>query len=255
MSTNQNTNALYSSEFFTLHYDDIVHTMNRTSLGKARYNVVADVVGGPILFMGVGTGTGILDLCESGHEVTALDYSQMMLDEFQKLLDKHPQYTCYPVKGDQAEPPVGDKKFKMIIFAGTQLFHIPPERVQLCIQNCARLLAPRGVIYSDSLLNMCSKGFHDQEVHFTAENHPVLKSVSTNGVTTDGESTETITVQTHTGETHYFKWTYYVTSKEQVEAFIEEAGLQNNLHSEYSLPPSGANRLELILTKRNSPTN
>eukprot|EP01127_Copromyxa_protea_P006212 TRINITY_DN16022_c0_g1_i1.p1 TRINITY_DN16022_c0_g1~~TRINITY_DN16022_c0_g1_i1.p1 ORF type:complete len:245 (-),score=41.16 TRINITY_DN16022_c0_g1_i1:118-789(-) len=223
--------------------------MGRSHTGKAHYNILANTLGGPVLVMGVGTGAGLIDLCSSGCEVTALDYSQQMLDQFQKRLDQNPQCKCKLVQGDQAEPPLKEK-FKLIVFSGTQLFHVPSERVRLCLKNCAELLAPGGIIYSESHVFMCSKGFSSDEEVFVVEDHPVLESITTKNVTVNEETTETMTVTTKTGEIHQFSWTLYILPKANLQGFIEEAGLCALSRDSFPLPPLPPNRMEYFLAKK-----
>ena len=98
--------------------------------------------GGPVLELGVGTGRLAVPLAGRGVRVTGVDSSAAMLDQ---LAAKSGGAAVEGVLGDMTDPPVGDRRFAVILVAYNTLFNlVDPGQQARCFQQAAARLAPGG---------------------------------------------------------------------------------------------------------------
>lgn len=105
--------------------------------------LVAEVGGGPVLELGVGSGRLALPMAERGLEVHGLDSSPAMLE---RLRAKPGGDAILTTVGDMATIPLTDPPpFAVVLVAFNTLFNLTNEGDQRrCLTRVAELLAPQG---------------------------------------------------------------------------------------------------------------
>ncbi|MGV3759025.1 MAG: class I SAM-dependent DNA methyltransferase [Actinomycetota bacterium] len=105
--------------------------------------IAAEVGGGPVLELGVGSGRLALPLVARGLEVHGLDASAAMLE---RLRAKPGGDSIVTTLGDMAAIPLVDPPpFAVVLVAFNTLFNVPSEEGQRrCLARVAALLAPNG---------------------------------------------------------------------------------------------------------------
>ncbi|MGE3619017.1 MAG: class I SAM-dependent methyltransferase [Acidimicrobiia bacterium] len=113
--------------------------------------VAAEVGGGPVLELGVGTGRLALPLAERGLEVHGVDASAAMLD---RCRAKPGADRLHLSLGDMAELALVDPPaFAVVLVAFNTLFNLPAEADQRrCLARCAALLAPGGALLVEAFV-------------------------------------------------------------------------------------------------------
>lgn len=98
--------------------------------------------GGPVLELGVGTGRLAIPLAATGVAVTGVDTSPAMLA---RLAAKPDGERVEAVLGDMAEPPVGQRRFALVVAAYNTFFNlIDPGAQQRCLHAVGGHLAHGG---------------------------------------------------------------------------------------------------------------
>lgn len=98
--------------------------------------------GGPVLELGVGTGRLALPIAALGLEVVGVDASPAMLE---RLAAKPGGAAVEGLLGDLADPPVGGRRFAVVLVAYNTLFNLTEPGAQAgCLRAVARLLLPGG---------------------------------------------------------------------------------------------------------------
>lgn len=134
-------------------YYDLEHSGFRDDLDLLLS--IADIVGGPILEMGCGTGRILVPLAEAGHDVTGIDQSPAMLDRARSALaEVQPEGTVSVMRGsmlDADTAPGGP--FGLVIFSLNALMHLPATSEQReALAAAFRVLDPRGQLVLDLML-------------------------------------------------------------------------------------------------------
>lgn len=115
---------------------------------------IADIVGGPILELGCGSGRVLLPLAEAGHDVTGIDQSPSMLERARAALSEHPtQGTVSILQGSMREADsVPGGPFGLVIFSLNALMHLSAAEQQVALGAANRALDPRGQLILDLML-------------------------------------------------------------------------------------------------------
>jgi ubiquinone/menaquinone biosynthesis C-methylase UbiE len=111
--------------------------------------------GGPVLELGVGTGRLALPIADLGLEVVGLDAAPAMLERLRAKAGTRP---IEALLGDMAAPPVGDRRFSVVLVAYNTLFNlIELEQQQRCLANVARCLLPGGSLLVEAFVPAASE--------------------------------------------------------------------------------------------------
>lgn len=141
-------------ERFASVYDDWYDGITDASACAALVAELADTDrhagGGPVLELGVGTGRLALPLAELGLGVVGVDSSPAMLAA---LAAKPGGAAVEAVLGDMADPPVGDRRFAVVLIAYNTLFNlVDVADQQRCLRNVASLLLPGGSLVVEAFV-------------------------------------------------------------------------------------------------------
>lgn len=100
---------------------------------------------GDAIDLGAGCGFASIPLAEAGFHVTALDFSQPMLDELRR---QDPAHRIETITGDILDFPLwAGKKPGLITCLGDTLTHLPdPEAVRALFRQCHAELVPGGML-------------------------------------------------------------------------------------------------------------
>jgi hypothetical protein len=71
--------------------------------------------------------------------------------------------------------------------------------------------------------------------------------VTSKSETVDGAATETLIIKTKTGAIHEYGWTLFTLSQEQLDAYVDDAGLECLDRSQFPSLPLHEGRLEMFL--------
>ncbi|MDQ8181758.1 class I SAM-dependent methyltransferase [Pelagicoccus sp. SDUM812005] len=112
----------------------------------AFYRWFVDLVEGPVLDLGCGTGRVLLPLAESGREVVGLDGSQAMLDLCAAGLAERGA-SAELVRGDMRDFDLGEKRFGAILIPGFSIqMLLEGADVDACLACCRRHLREDGLL-------------------------------------------------------------------------------------------------------------
>lgn len=105
---------------------------------------------GPVLELGVGTGRLAIPLAESGLAVAGVDSSPAMLD---RLRSKPGGQRVEALHGDMADPPVGDRRFRLVVVAYNTLFNLTePGDQAACFVRSAEVLDDEGLLVVEAFV-------------------------------------------------------------------------------------------------------
>lgn len=131
-------------------YEGITDARSCASLVADLADLGHDAGGGPVLELGVGTGRLAVPIAELGIEVVGVDASVAMLD---RLAQKATGASVEGVLGDMVDPPVGDRRFAVVLVAYNTLFNlVDPADQQRCLRNAARCLLPGGSVVVEAFV-------------------------------------------------------------------------------------------------------
>lgn len=131
--------ATYGERFADV-YDDWYADLTDTDACVAALAELA--AGGAVLELGVGTGRLAIPLTAAGATVTGVDTSPAMLD---RLAAKPGGDRVQGLIGDMVDPPVGPRRFNLVVIAYNTLFNLTGDNAQQrCLQAAARLLDDGG---------------------------------------------------------------------------------------------------------------
>jgi len=109
-----------------------------------------DLGGGPVLELGVGTGRLAIPIAALGLEVVGVDASAAMLE---RLAAKAGEGSVEAVLGDFTDPPVGDRRFAVVLVAYNTLFNLTQPGAQArCVERVAQLLVPGGSLLVEAFV-------------------------------------------------------------------------------------------------------
>jgi SAM-dependent methyltransferase len=133
-------------------YDDWYGDVTDAAACTARLaELVAEVGGGPVLELGIGSGRLALPLAARGVEVHGIDASQAMLD---RLRAKPGADALTLVEGDMADLDLGDGPRYSVVFAAFNTFFNlgSAEAQQRCFARVAARLAPGGLFVLEAFV-------------------------------------------------------------------------------------------------------
>ncbi|MDQ8187630.1 class I SAM-dependent methyltransferase [Pelagicoccus sp. SDUM812002] len=108
------------------------------------YQWFVDLVDGPILDLGCGTGRILLPFAEDGKEVVGLDGSQTMLDLCASRLESAGA-TAELVRGDMRDFDLGDRRFGSILVPGFSVQMLLEDvELEACFDCCRKHLREDG---------------------------------------------------------------------------------------------------------------
>jgi ubiquinone/menaquinone biosynthesis C-methylase UbiE len=141
-------------ERFAAVYDEWYGGITDAAACAALVSELADLAhdagGGPVLELGVGTGRLAIPIAELGLEVVGIDASPAMLDQ---LREKRGGASVEAVLGDMADPPVGDRRFAVVLVAYNTLFNlIEVEAQRRCLARAAERLLPGGSVVVEAFV-------------------------------------------------------------------------------------------------------
>lgn len=141
--------ATYGDRFAPV-YDDWYDGITDADQCAALIAELADLGGGPVLELGVGTGRLALPLAALGVHVVGVDSSAAMLD---LLAAKAGGSSVEAVLGDMAQPPLGDRTFAVVLIAYNTLFNLVDlADQQRCLADAAARLVPGGSLVVEAFV-------------------------------------------------------------------------------------------------------
>lgn len=145
--------STYGDRFASVYddwYGDITDVDACAALVADLADLGHDAGGGPVLELGVGTGRLAIPLAALGVQVVGVDSSTAMLDQ---LVAKPGGDAVEVVRGDMADPPLGDRSFAAVFVAYNTLFNlIDPEDQRRCIAAAAERLLPGGSLVIEAFV-------------------------------------------------------------------------------------------------------
>lgn len=135
--------STYGDRFADVYDDWYAGVTDAEACADRVATIVAEVGGGPVLELGVGSGRLALPLAARGLEVHGLDASGAMLE---RLRRKPGGDAVITTLGDMAAIPIVEPPpFAVVLIAFNTLFNLPTETAQRrCLTRVAEVLAPHG---------------------------------------------------------------------------------------------------------------
>jgi len=230
MSTESYT---YNDFLFAQLYDQIIEQLGRSN-SKAGLEFIpqcAALFGDSVLEMGCGTGLNLLPLAEMGCSIVGLDNSAAMLKILeQKLSQVKPEVAqrVELVEGDMVNPPIHQKKFRLIIFAQGQFLHLQTDAQRLaCLKSTHNLLTDDGVVL------ICNPSFTEVETWDEWREQPgqdneewlLLTRCGWKGNTFEEEFK--LVSKSQRQQEHLFHWCLHPIQDSEMQQLIQQAGLRS----------------------------
>lgn len=145
--------ATYGERFASV-YDDWYEGITDADACAALVAELADLGGelggGPVLELGVGTGRLALPLAGLGVHVVGVDSSPAMLE---RLAAKAAGASVEGVLGDMVDPPVGERRFAVVLVAYNTLFNlVDVEDQRRCLRAAGERLVPGGSVVVEAFV-------------------------------------------------------------------------------------------------------
>jgi SAM-dependent methyltransferase len=140
------------------------------------------VVAGPVLELGSGSGRITQALAGAGHQVWAVDQSQVMLDRARDLLDSHADVHLIHAAADDLQRMERMADFRVAILSLNFLWHLPDWQAQLrALQAVRHQVRHSALVIVDltnplSMSDRGSRGDWRERFHWSNGSHHVLGS-------------------------------------------------------------------------------
>lgn len=128
--------------------DACIATVADLAIGRA--GEAGDDADGDVLELGVGTGRLAIPLAARGLRVTGVDASATMLD---RLRAKPGGDAVATVLGDMVDPPLGERRFALVLVAYNTLFNLVGDGDQArCLAAARDALVPGGLVVVEAFV-------------------------------------------------------------------------------------------------------
>lgn len=215
--------ATYGDRFAEVYddwYDGITDAEACAALVAALADLGGDLGGGPVLELGVGTGRLAVPIAALGVEVVGVDASAAMLEQ---LSAKAGDASVEAVLGDMADPPLGDRRFAVVLIAYNTLFNlVEVDEQRRCLATAADRLLPGGSVVVEAFVPEAER-FEQQVTPRTITADRVVLAVSRSDPATQEAMGQYVDI-TAAGialRPWHIRW----STPEQLDALAAEAGL------------------------------